>query len=88
MDAKIDSFWTSFGTILEPILEPILEHILEPILEPILELSEVQGSRGRPLSDVQGRWAGCHWLCYSNSSNSSIWRRLEVQGCRAIQSNC
>ena len=78
MDTKIDSFWTRFGTILELILEPILEPILELILEPIF------GAKRRPAPPLtcpfpkQGRWAGCHWLCYSNSSNSSIWRRLEV----------
>ena len=67
-------FWSHFGAILEPILESILELILELILEPILELNGGPNTRSRQ----QGRRATCHWLCYSNSSNNSIWGRIEV----------
>ena len=78
MDHFWSQFWSHFEAILEPILKPILKHFLKLILEPILGAKRRPGRPRPPVAGGQGRWAGCHWLCYSNSSNSSIWRRLEV----------
>ena len=74
LEPILEQFWDHFGAHFEAILESILELILEPVFG-----AKRWSGQPRPaVAGGQGRWAGCHWLCYSNSSNNSIWRRLEV----------